>query len=174
MAPLHFILFKRYNNATTWLPMITQEIVKELLDYNPLTGIVTWRTSGHKRTKGAIAGSLNQPLNRYYISIHYKQYALARVIWLYYYGIWAKIDIDHINQNPLDNRIENLRTASRSLNCHNSKISTRNTSGHKGVSYCPRGQYWISDVTIEHCRIQKYFKTKQEAIKHRQSIQVPT
>lgn len=44
-------------------------------------------------------------------------------------------DTDHINRDKLDNRVSNLRIATRSQNMLNSEISVANTSGFKGVHY---------------------------------------
>ena len=69
---------------------------------------------------------------------------------------------DHINQNKLDNRKCNLRTASRSLNTRNAPIRIDNTSGYKGV--CKRGNRW--EVGIGHNKVHIHvgsYGTKIEA-----------
>lgn len=56
--------------------------------------------------------------------------------------------VDHINQDTLDNRRSNLRLADRSLNAFNSKLSLRNTSGHRGVSFDKLRIKWKASIQI--------------------------
>ena len=86
--------------------MITQEELKELLDYNPETGLFTWNVYNNIKNK-TTAGTFNDG----YIQIKIKQkiYQAHRLAWLYVYGEWPKGQIDHINGIRDDNRIENLR-----------------------------------------------------------------
>ena len=65
---------------------------------------------------------------------------LHRVAWLMVYGCWPEGDIDHINHDRADNRIENLRSVTRSINHRNMTRSTRNSSGVVGVSRL--GEKW--------------------------------
>ena len=68
-----------------------------------------------------------------YIRVKYKgvQVLAHRLAWFLYYGEWPDGELDHIDRNPLNNRIDNLRLADRSLNCRNSVGYGRN--GIKGV-----------------------------------------
>lgn len=120
---------------------ITQERLKEVLDYNKETGVFTWIKKTSPRATsikiGAIAGNL-QPNGRWYIMLDGKTYLAHRLAWLYVYGYSPTGDkpfIDHINGKPADNRLINLRVCSHSENQRNTKKPKRNTSGFKGVSY---------------------------------------
>ena len=74
------------------------------------------------------------------------------------------IEIDHINQNKLDNRRENLRLSTRSKNMHNAKMSTLNTSGHKGVHWSKSNKKWQVRIRVEGKRINLgYFDKIEEA-----------
>lgn len=74
--------------------------------------------------------------------------------------------VDHINQNKLDCRDENLREATPSQNCHNSKINSNNTSGIKGVRYIKKSGKWSAEINFEGVRYRKAgIPTKDEAIK---------
>jgi hypothetical protein len=70
----------------------------------------------------AIAGGL---VSKYWrIRLEKRLIAAHRIAWLITYGEWPKDDIDHINGDPLDNRIENLRACTRSQNCQNKRKPT--------------------------------------------------
>jgi hypothetical protein len=74
------------------------------------------------------------PNNRGYrrISINNRQYKEHRLAWLYIYDKWPRADIDHINGDPSDNRLCNLREATRS----------QNIAGMRAVSGRIRGVNW--------------------------------
>jgi hypothetical protein len=91
----------------------------ESLNYNPNTGDFVWKVSTSKRTKaGSPAGSV-YPVGRLYISYKGSAYQAHRVAWFMHYGEQPPALIDHIDQDPLNNRISNLRKATRSLNAMN-------------------------------------------------------
>lgn len=117
---------------------LTQEKLKELLHYDENTGVFTWKkiSSTKSRIKiGNVAGSLK--IDGYItIQINRKVYPAHRLAWFYIHGVWPKNDIDHINHNRSDNRIENLRQATRSENLQNLiKANIRSKLGIIGVSF---------------------------------------
>ena len=81
----------------------------------------------------------------------YKEHRLA---WLYVYGEWPEEEIDHINGNKADNRLINLRTATRKQNARNRGLVTSNTSGFKGVSWDAKNGKWLATATV--AGIQKH------------------
>ena len=110
-----------------------QERLKELFSYDPDTGIFTRRisTGRHGRHKvGEVAGTKAIYWGMY---VDGKRFVAHRLAWVYVYGRPPKEDIDHINQNKLDNRIANLREATRQQNMQNVTIHKHNSSGFKGV-----------------------------------------
>lgn len=128
-------------------PILTQDILKDKLLYDEHTGIFTWLKSDTKRIKtGSIAGFTDV---RGYVSIHIskKLYYAHRLAWLYKYGNMPKQNIDHINGNRNDNRIENLREASQQQNVMNVGARKRNTSGYKGVSFSKVANKWEARFT---------------------------
>lgn len=114
--------------------MLTQEELKERLNYNPATGQMIWRKLSpiHKRLIGKEAGCLNKK-GYMVININGKQYEAHRLIWLWMTGQMPKFMIDHINQDRFDNRWENLRLATPAQNQRNRKPHKNTTSRYKGV-----------------------------------------
>ena len=148
--------------------MLTQNILKELLNYDPQSGIFTWVVSPRNNVPlGSIAGSIDK---KGYIRILCKKqtYLAHRLAWFYVYGKWPTKELDHINKNPSDNRIENLRDVTRKQNMENKKLYKTNKSGHSGVTWHSRDKKW--NVRIGHYgkRISiGYFDNLEDAIKAR-------
>jgi len=118
---------------------ISLDLVKELFDYRE--GALYWLT---KTRYGQRAGSVNST-GRRQISISNKLYKEHRIIFLWHFGHMPH-EIDHIDGNPLNNHIENLREATHSQNQANCGLRKDNTSGVKGVWWCARKQRWKSEV----------------------------
>ncbi len=96
---------------------------------------------------GRKAGCINNS-NRYAcICIKGKNYKAHRLIFLYHKGYLPK-EIDHIDRNPLNNKIENLRETTRSENCFNTKKYKTNTSGYRGVSWDKKAKKWAAQIQI--------------------------
>lgn len=98
--------------------MITQHELHERLSYDPETGMFRWRHKRRGLRAGSIAGTI---LSNGYRRIKQGSvlYLAHRLAWFYVHGEWPQRDIDHINGDRDDNRIENLRQATRSQNCMN-------------------------------------------------------
>ena len=77
------------------------------------------------------------------------------------------IEVDHINQNRTDNRLENLRWADRYVQTQNQGDFRNNTSGEKNISFYKRGNKWIFQIRRNGIVHRKYFKTKEEAIAYK-------
>lgn len=145
--------------------MLTPDRLRELLSYNPETGLFHWRVAKGNRAAGALAGSR---VKEGYIAIkldgvlHYAH----RLAWFYVYGAWPDDQIDHANTDRIDNRIRNLRDVTNAQNSHNKggESNVNNTStGLRGVSPAKNGRY--------RARIMRYgvwhslgrYRTAQEA-----------
>ena len=128
--------------------ILTQDRVKQLLIYDPDTGVFRWRIyrSGNAGP-GQITGSLNTT-GYIQIKLNAIKYSAHRLAWLYVNGAWPDFDLDHINRNRQDNRISNLRQATRSQNCQNQTARADNVSGVKGVHWCNRKQKWVVQVSV--------------------------
>lgn len=110
--------------------MITKELLHELFEYKD--GDLYWKVDrGSNKVKGQKAGCLN--INGYLdVKINKKSYKTHRLIFMWHHGYMAS-EIDHIDRNPANNKIENLRQATRGQNQQNKSIQKNNTSGFKGV-----------------------------------------
>ena len=104
----------------------------ELLNYDPLTGILTWRNSRGHLKAGSVAGA-KQSNGYIRIQVDRDFHAAHRLIWLMIHGDWPSDDLDHINGQRADNRIANLRMATRSENLANTKVRSDSETGVKGV-----------------------------------------
>lgn len=147
--------------------MITAERLRELVSYDPAEGVFTWLpmkpTRGRKKVTGRVAGS-RRPDGYCRLTLDGHGYLVHRLAWLYVHGVWPKADIDHINRNPRDNRIANLRNASRSENMANTVMPRHNTSGLKGASWDSARQMWQARIVRDHRGFYLgHFDTPQEA-----------
>jgi hypothetical protein len=126
---------------------LTQKRLKELLMYDPATGIFRWRVRCSGRdTIDSVAGYTNSD-GYWKIDIDYRGYNASRLAWFYVTGRWPKDQIDHINTNRLDNRFENLRQASRNENARNRNVSKNKKSRlPKGVYY--NGKYYQAGIRV--------------------------
>jgi hypothetical protein len=114
---------------------LTQEELKAILHYDPVTGVFTW--VGHKRLNGKRAGSSTHGYRR--IGIQGTLYAEHRLAFLYMTGEMP-VEVDHKNRVSDDNRWENLRAATRSENCQNKKA--------RGVSYHAKTGKWQASIKL--------------------------
>ena len=130
------------------IPSITQEELKEVLNYCPLTGVFTWKKKTcHKVIAGAVAGS--KQTNGYAcIRIKRKLYLTHRLVFLYMSGYLPVLDVDHINGARTDNRWINLREVTRQDNLRNAAKPSTNTSGVIGVGWSKQHQKWTARISI--------------------------
>lgn len=95
-----------------------------------------------------------------------------RIVWKIVHGHWPKGQVDHIDHNRHNNKIENLRVVDAGVNSKNQSLSSTNTSGHYGVSWCKEQRKWR--VRITNCgkviSIGR-FKSKEDAILARKNAE---
>lgn len=124
----------------------TQEELKQKLDYNPETGVFTWKiNAGRGLKRGDIAGGIaNTGYHRIHVLGH--RHLSHRLAWFYVYGKWPKYHIDHINGNILDNRIANLRDVAVRTNSQNRK--EHRTGKLPGTSFEKSRNKWVAAAQI--------------------------
>jgi hypothetical protein len=125
---------------------VTQDELKTVFDYKD--GYFYWKLSNSNRVKiGEKAGTL-RPDKYFAIQVNKKRYLTHRLVYLYHHGVLPEF-LDHINGNSLDNRIENLRPATKHQNNCNAKTRRDNISGIKGVSYYPKTGKWHARIRVK-------------------------
>ncbi len=143
---------------------LTPERLRELLHYDPETGIFTRRIGccGLHGKANSIAGTICRG-GYVVIQIDRKVYKASRLAWLYMYGVWPKNQIDHKDTNKLNNKFSNLRDVTHSLNQQNvHKARKTNKLGLQGVGKKPYGFH----ARITYNKITKhlgYFPTAELA-----------
>lgn len=121
--------------------MITQERLRELVTYDPISGCMSWKMPRRKCAVGKTIGRTQWQGYRQ-ACIDRKHYYVHRLVWLYMTGTWPPHDIDHVNQDKGDNRWTNLRLATRSENKANCRVQSNNKVGLRGVSWSVRDRVY--------------------------------
>lgn len=121
--------------------------LRQVLDYDPETGVFRWRERLMVRNRiGDVAGTIRKD-GRREIGINRRTYLAHRLAWLHVHGVWPDSDIDHRNGIPDDNRIANLRLATRAQNLQNLQhVRSTNTSGYTGVQR--QKNKWRADISL--------------------------
>lgn len=128
---------------------LTQSRLKELLNYDSNTGFFIWAVSRRGCVPGRKAGYVRHD-GYVCIRVDRRLYLAHRLAWLWINGAWPAdtMDIDHANTNTSDNRICNLREATRTQNLCNVSLRSDNTSGFKGVCWCTQKKRWKARIYI--------------------------
>ena len=153
--------------------MITQSELKELLSYNPETGVFTRVKNSGRAKVGDVAGCKDSSNGYIAICVQNKRYRAHRLAWLYVSGKFPKDQIDHINHDRADNRFANLREASNQENHKNTSIQKNNTSGVAGVNWHKASGKWKARIKVSQEDIHLgLFIDIIEAAKARKSAEV--
>lgn len=117
--------------------------IRELFAYDPEDGVLyrrrTWKRAGRK-----------MPSGYYCLQVDGVEWREHRIVWEWVNGVTLteNDEIDHIDGDRGNNRIENLRKATRAENQWNAKVRKDNTSGFKGVSWNKKSQRWTANISI--------------------------
>lgn len=126
---------------------LTAARLRELLSYDPDTGIFTWRKSGKGRNTGVPAGCFDKSNGYVAIYIDYQKNYAHRLAWLYANGCWPDGEIDHRDGVRTNNRLMNLRVVTRVVNMQNRR--TANSVSASGLL----GAYRKRDRWVSHLRV---------------------
>lgn len=114
--------------------MISVSQLRRLVFYDPDSGRMTWRVNrGGSARAGNEVGSIRKKDGYRQVKIDGRMYLIHRLAWLYVFGVWPSIMLDHANENKSDNRLLNLRECSRSQNGANRSAQKNNVATIKGV-----------------------------------------
>jgi hypothetical protein len=142
---------------------LTVAALRELISYDPETGIFQWKT---RRRGRLLSGHVGDRTRSGYlrVGISYQRYLLHRLAWLYMTGEWPKQEIDHINGIRDDNRFANLREATVAQNRANMRMRSSNRIGVKGVRWRADCSMWEARICKNYKKISiGYFGSPQEA-----------
>ena len=153
--------------------LLPPETLGNLLSYDECTGGLFWRerqlclfnaTFGRSQEHSCAQWNARHAGAEAFISkdthgykngkIFGKTYLAHRVIIAITSGQWPDFDVDHINGDRSDNRIENLRCATRRQNSFNRKVRRESSSGVKGVSRAQTGKKWVARIQASGERLQ--------------------
>lgn len=119
--------------------------MRDAFSYDPSTGaIARAKDSANGQGKTGDLASRIGKCGRVFLHHQGKKLSAGRVAWVVYHGKWPEACIDHVNGNPLDNRIENLREATHAENMRNRKTHAHSSTGVKGVSRRQSGKFRAS------------------------------
>jgi hypothetical protein len=147
---------------------IPVELLRELIDYDPQTGALTWRARDvshfeatenktaeaqckwwNGRFAGVEAFTASNSSGGRHGRIFGQLYHAHRVCWALQHGAWPEHEVDHINGNRADNRLRNLRAVTHQVNMQNKRRYASNKSGRPGVHYHKGKGRWCAFITID-------------------------
>jgi hypothetical protein len=152
---------------------ISQNLLKQFLEYDPETGDWRWLKSTGKMIKeGDAAGTISVHGYRI-ITFLGTKYRASRLAFLYMTGSWPENEVDHINRCKLDDRWDNLRDVSRSENQLNRDMQSNNTSGARGVHWNTEKCKWCAQVKKDNITHHAgYFDSFEEAVAARDAAAI--
>lgn len=139
-----------------------QKRIKELLSYDPDTGLFHRLVASNQHPIGVLSGNL-QSNGFVRIVVNGRKFLAHRLAWLYVYGEWPPKGLYHINFNRADNRLSNLRVASRGEIRAHGHARTDNKLGVRGVRLHESGKYIARICCAGKSHYLGLFNTKEEA-----------
>ena len=125
-------------------PPLTAERLREVLDYNPETGVFVRRVRSSQNTHvGDVAGGADGK-GYWRVRVDGRRIKAHQLAWLYMTGEWPRHEIDHADCDGLNNAWSNLRQATRAQNMANRTVRRGSRSGIKGVTFYKRNQWKVA------------------------------
>ena len=129
--------------------LVSQQDLKDYFMWDDVSNVLRWlRPLGNRVSIGSVAGCINKLTGYRVIAINRVKYLAHRLVWLYHYGEWPSDQIDHIDGDPLNNHIDNLRVVTNQENLKNQKLYINNTSGVAGVYFHKQHQKWRAEIRL--------------------------
>jgi hypothetical protein len=122
--------------------------LRQLFNYNPETGELSWKIKRGKCFPGKVITCRNDK-GYVLVRLNDRNYRVHRIIWAMVYDKWPEFEIDHINGIRDDNKIDNLREATRAQNMKNLVTPVTNKTGFKGVSWHKAAQKWQAHIRAD-------------------------
>jgi len=158
-------------------PLPPQDYLRKILDYDPESGSLKWRwregaaPQTNKLRAGMPAFTSLTPKGQFRGSIDNSLYMAHRIIWMMVHGVEPD-EIDHINGNPSDNRLVNLRSVTHAENLRNTRVPVTNTSGHIGIYWCKRREKWEAKIMVGGSQIHiGYYRDFEDAVVARKAAE---
>lgn len=156
--------FKRAVGTTPELEAFLQKL-EQYFAYDPTTGniIVIKYRGGTAPLVGSVAGSISLIHGYRYVQFERKHYGISRLVWLFTHGKWPTYEINFLDGDKLNTKLENLRDVPHVVSHRNKRKLSNNTSGVTGV-------HWVSSANLWSARVMhdgKYVFSKRFASKDR-------
>lgn len=130
------------------VPDVSSHDLWRLFDYDKATGLLSWKSPNSPAVRvGQRAGTLHSS-GYLRVNVHGSGFSVHRLVWCMHTGEWPVEQIDHINGNKADNRVENLRLASAAQQVFNRPKTWKNASGVKGVAPCSKTKNWRAYIVV--------------------------
>lgn len=142
---------------------VSIDYLRECFSYDPVEGKLYWnvdRPASHFKTRSSYLGWYKlcagkeagciakiRTLTYRIVKVNSIRTTCSKVMYALYYGHYVEM-VDHIDGNPLNNKIENLKASSAKMNAKNIGLSKRNTSGIGGVSWCKVSGKWKAFCSV--------------------------
>lgn len=159
-------------------PLPTVEYLRQLVDYDPETGLFTYRhvasMSASRNTRFAGKPAFTRHHKQGYRAgmIGNANIYAHRAAWAWVHGEWPDGEIDHINHDRADNRIANLRVVSKSGNMRNMPKLKNNTSGATGVYWDKSASKWSAKIRVDRKLISiGYYQSFTDAVAARMAAE---
>ena len=129
--------------------VLTFERLRELLHYDPNSGIFTWLESvAYHVNVGDVAGTISKETGYRTITIYYTPYRAHRLAWFYATGNWPTGQLDHLNGSRDDNRIANLREATSLVNSQNMRKAQINNKSSGLLGAYRKRNKWLAQIMV--------------------------